>query len=333
MSSAVTRRDSFLSTTSMITRHKALNPLCTLTRRGAIRRSLPRPIALYPTCLPTSNISRNDSISTWGKHRSARNYKVSKNHHSDASYFSDISAFPNSSPNSSSPDTSSNTTTTTTTPSSDISSSYFDTCPSDITSPDVPSSDAPTECNCCSILFDALDNGLGGTPSINKALETVRLYGGCDGLKRIIDPVEQVSLCMACPREEALREFLYLVCNGVIRQYRHFYYALSEYYETVDNRLRLGSRQENERHDYTFMLYVIQIARIIASVERLNRILPEQSVYDADAWYALANQCEQLVDATGRLREQVVCGDGYEPSQYIQHQLLPIKSYNKSLHV
>lgn len=301
------RRDSSLSPTPMITPPNTLTPPSTLARRGAIRRSLPRPITLYPTCLPTSNITRNDSISPCRKHRSGRNHNVSTTHPSDASYFSDISPFPNSSPNSSSPDTSSNTTTT---PSSDISSSYSDTCPSNITSPDVPSSDAPTDCNCCSVLFDALDNGLGGTTSINKALETVRLYGGCDGLKRIIDPVEQLSLCKTCPREEALREFLYLVCNGVIRQYRHFYYALSEYYETVDHRLRLGSRHERERHDYTFMLYVIQIARIIASVDRLNRILPEQSVYDADAWYVLANQCEQLVDATGRLREQVVCGDG-----------------------
>ncbi|BCR93916.1 uncharacterized protein AKAW2_10962A [Aspergillus luchuensis] len=296
------RRDSFLSPTPMITPPNELTPPCTLARRGAIRRPLSRPITLYPTCLPTSNITRNDSISTCRKHRSVRNHNASKTHHSGASYFSDISPFPNSS----TPDTFSNTTTTTT-PSSDISSSYSDTCPSNITSPDVPSPDAPTECNCCSILFDALDNGLGGTTSINKALETVRLYGGCDGLKRIIDPVEQLSLCKTCPREEALREFLYLVCNGVIRQYRHFYYALSEYYEIVDPRLRLGSRHERERHDYTFMLYVIQIARIIASIDRLNLILPEQSVYDADAWYALANQCEQLVDATGRLREQVVC--------------------------
>ncbi|GLB04016.1 hypothetical protein AtubIFM57258_009732 [Aspergillus tubingensis] len=309
MPSIGTRRDSFLSPTPMITPPNTLTPPCTPTRRGAIRRSLPRPITLYPTCLPTSNITRNDSISTCRKHRSARNHNVSKTPHSDASYFSEISPFPSSSPISSSPDTSSSNTTTTT-PSSEISSSSSDTSPSDITSPDVPSSDAPTDCNCCSILFDALDNGLGGTTSINKALETVRLYGGCDGLKRIIDPVEQLSLCKTCPKEEALREFLYLVCNGIIRQYRHFYYALSEYYKTVDHRLRLGSRDERERHDYTFMLYVIQLARIIASVDRLNRILPEQSVYDADAWYALANQCEQLVDATGRLRQQVVCGDG-----------------------
>ncbi|XRM37527.1 hypothetical protein ABZX51_000994 [Aspergillus tubingensis] len=307
------RRDSSLSPNLIIFSPNTLTPPCTLTRRGAIRRSLPRPITLYSTCLPTSNITRIDSISTCHKHRSAHNHNVSRTPHSDASYFSEISPFPSSSPISSSPDTSSSnttTTTTTTTPSSDISSSYSDTSPSDITSPDVPSSDAPTDCNCCSILFDALDNGLGGTTSINKALETVRLYGGCDGLKRIIDPVEQLSLCKTCPREEALREFLYLVCNGVIRQYRHFYYALSEYYETVDPRLRLGSRHEREQHDYTFMLYIIQLARIIASVDRLNLILPEQSVYDADAWYALANQCEQLVEATGRLREQVVCGDG-----------------------
>ncbi|TPR08680.1 F-box-like family protein [Aspergillus niger] len=153
-------------------------------------------------------------------------------------------------------------------------------------------------------------SALGGTPSITKALETVRLYGGCDGLKRIIDPIEQLSLCKICTKDESLRDFLHLVCNGVIRQYRHFYYALKEHYETVDYRLGLGSSHEREQHDCTFVLYAVQIVRIIASVDRLNRILPEQPLYDEDAWYALANQGEQLVDATGRLREQVVLGDG-----------------------
>ncbi|KAL3256246.1 hypothetical protein ABHI18_007736 [Aspergillus niger] len=267
------------------------------------------------------NIPGTDSISTCRKHDSARNHHVSGTRISDAPYFSDISPFSNCSPDTSSPDTSFNTTTTTTTtPSSDIFSTNIhspsDTCPSDITSPDVPSSatafssDTSTECNCGSIIFDALDNSLGGTPSITKALETVRLYGGCDGLKRIIDPIEQLSLSKICTKDESLRDFLHLVCNGVIRQYRHFYYALKEHYETVDYRLGLGSSHEREQHDCTFVLYAVQIARIIASVDRLNRILPEQPLYDEDAWYALANQGEQLVDATGRLREQVVLGDG-----------------------
>ncbi|KAI2979979.1 unnamed protein product [Aspergillus niger] len=310
--STVTTPDSFLFPTP--------NPPCTLARRGAIRRSVPKPITLYSACPLTKNIPGTDSISTCRKHDSARNHHVSGTRISDAPYFSDISPFSNCSPDTSSPDTSFNTTTTTTTPSSDIFSTNIhspsDTCPSDITSPDVPSSatafssDTSTECNCGSIIFDALDNSLGGTPSITKALETVRLYGGCDGLKRIIDPIEQLSLCKICTKDESLRDFLHLVCNGVIRQYRHFYYALKEHYETVDYRLGLGSSHEREQHDCTFVLYAVQIVRIIASVDRLNRILPEQPLYDEDAWYALANQGEQLVDATGRLREQVVLGDG-----------------------
>ncbi|GLA11101.1 hypothetical protein AnigIFM62618_003388 [Aspergillus niger] len=284
---------------------------------GAIRRSVPKPITLYSACPPTQSIIGTGSISTCRKHDSARNHHVSETRDSDAPYFSDISPFSNCSPNTSSPD---NTTTTTTTPSSDIFSTNIhspsDTCPSDITSPDVPSSvtpfssDTSTECNCGSIIFDALNNSLGGTPSITKALETVRLYGGCGGLKRIIDPIEQLSLCKTCTKEESLQDFLHLVCNGVIRQYRHFYHALKEHYETVDYRLGLRSSHEREQHDCTFVLYAVQIVRIIASVDRLNRILPEQPLYDEDAWYALANQGEQLVDATGRLREQVVLGDG-----------------------
>ncbi|GKZ26015.1 hypothetical protein AbraIFM66951_006771 [Aspergillus brasiliensis] len=235
---------------------------------------------------------------------SASNYDVSKPSQSDASIL---------------PDTPS-TNSTTTTPFSDISffsdiysTSSSDTCSSNTSFSDISetpfSSDASTECNCGSILFDALDSGLGGTPFITKALETVRLYGGYQGLERIVDPVEQLSLCKTCPKEEALREFLYTVCKGVIRQYRHFYYALEEHYETVVYR-RSCSSYEREQHDYTFMLYAAKIERIIASVDRIDRVLPEQPVYDGDTWYALANQGDQLADATGRLREQVVFSHG-----------------------
>lgn len=195
--STVTTRDSFLFPTP--------NPPCTLARRGAIRRSVPKPITLYSACPPTQSIIGTGSISTCRKHDSARNHHVSETRDSDAPYFSDISPFSNCSPNTSSPDN-----TTTTTPSSDLFSTNIhspsDTCPSDITSPDVPSSvtpfssDTSTECNCGSIIFDALNNSFGGTPSITKALETVRLYGGCGGLKRIIDPIEQLSLCKTCTK-------------------------------------------------------------------------------------------------------------------------------------
>ncbi|OJJ75718.1 hypothetical protein ASPBRDRAFT_51433 [Aspergillus brasiliensis CBS 101740] len=283
--STATRCDSTLSLTRLITRHDTLNPPHTLVRRGAIRRSVPRSITAAPTYPSTGTIYRSDSFSTSRTHDSASNYDVSKPSQSDASIL---------------PDTPS-TNSTATTPSSDISffsdiysTSSSDTCSSNTSFSDISesphSSDASTECNCGSILFDALDSGLGG-------------------LERIIDPVEQLSLCKTCPKEEALREFLYMVCKGILRQYRHLYYALEEHYETVVYR-RSCSSYEREQHDYTFMLYAAQIERIIASVDRINRVLPEQPVYDGDTWYALANQGDQLADATGRLREQVVFSHG-----------------------
>ncbi|RAL02968.1 uncharacterized protein BO80DRAFT_443219 [Aspergillus ibericus CBS 121593] len=163
----------------------------------------------------------------------------------------------------------------------------------------------PCRRGCGSLISDALDGALAETSYTNISVNSP-LRGGYAALKRLIDPIERLSLCEVCPKEEAYRNFLHTVCDGIVRQYKHFYQVLFRYFKRTNFEVACCSDDDLFRHDYMILQYASQIDRVLASISRVAHILSEQSVYDGDSWYMVYNQAERLADATYNLREWVV---------------------------
>ncbi|PYI01122.1 hypothetical protein BO78DRAFT_288333, partial [Aspergillus sclerotiicarbonarius CBS 121057] len=160
----------------------------------------------------------------------------------------------------------------------------------------------PCEHGCGSLLFPALDSALVETSYTNVSANSL-LRGGFQALECLIDPIEQLSLCETCPKELAYRDYYHTICDGIVRQYKHFYQVLFRRYKQIDYEI---NDDDVERHDFILLQYAFQIDRILSSIIRVTYILKEQHVYDEDSWYMVHNQAERLANATYNLRERVV---------------------------
>ncbi|PWY92707.1 hypothetical protein BO70DRAFT_17087 [Aspergillus heteromorphus CBS 117.55] len=160
----------------------------------------------------------------------------------------------------------------------------------------------PLPCICNDILSIALDGALGTTSISGREPTKLTL----EDLQRIIDPIERISRCDKCTKEEAYLHFFHIICNGTMEQYRLFYHALVDDFHGLEDETDTDDSTERRSNGIrplhpTCCQYIIEGERIIACIDRFMRIVDGHDTYDYDTWYTVRNQAEQLVNATEEL--------------------------------
>ncbi|PWY70331.1 hypothetical protein BO94DRAFT_269487 [Aspergillus sclerotioniger CBS 115572] len=158
------------------------------------------------------------------------------------------------------------------------------------------------EHRCGLLLYEALNNSLATSSYINVP-ENSPLRGGWPALAELIDPIEHMSFCEACPREPAYRDYFHTVCDGIVRQYKNFYQILFRQYNQNDF---VAIYYNDYYNEHIFTEYIRQIDRILDIISRLSYTLAYQPVYDGDSWNIMFDQAIRLSDATYDLRDRVM---------------------------
>ncbi|RAQ72691.1 hypothetical protein COH20_008795 [Aspergillus flavus] len=157
-----------------------------------------------------------------------------------------------------------------------------------------------SQCDCSYLAMEARDL-VYKAPAFS-LMETKEL--GLDYLVRLMDLLEEISLCEKCSKVKVYRAFLQPLCHSILGLFRLFYRSLREIYNEIDIQpisLKGKEAVDDERPMILCQKVYLQIERLHNSVRRLVETLKDKPVFDEDAWKLIDSGAYRLVVCTASL--------------------------------